>query len=459
MNIQELVENWLRYFNRNYPRYLNSYNEPRYQAKIFLFYSYQLFSRLNEIRYWDDYIQSLENIFLRDPSNDYYGHRNPQNSTRNQPIALEWVITFEIIKSIGFPGNQSAQEKLVKYVKQYFYEIEQNLEMEKFHDLMICSSIGVPKLPNNISWISKWLLKNYDSEKVSPHNLVAYLNFFHEINDMNTLGKEMVDVLINWIKNNSESPRRQILALARIITKLEWVSELYRKDILDIQKKKFFACLANIKQIDWVNSPLILEAAYFFSTEQEKREIQHILLENLTSAKFYKLKDIFPFLKENVKLDNFEKEVLSIKEKCIQNPTKVMCENCLKEPQGECWTRILAKILGVTPSTHFSFEIGDIVKYTHQKGIYFVIKSGKIDRQRGEGDVLFRQCVSLFNTDYALVFYLNPHYTAPMVIEPIRRTCTNMQTNPIFFVIERNYIFQIYAYYKEINPEIDATIT
>lgn len=453
MLIQKLVENWIKYFNRNYPNYLNSFKEPRYQAKSFLFYSYKLFLRLNEISYWDNYIQSLENIFLRDPSNDYYGHRNPKNSTRSQPISLEWVTTFEIIKVLDFPGNQSAEQKLVKYVNHYFEEIKNDLEVEKFQDLMISSSLDVPKIDDMSEWFLEWLKANYNSEIASPHNIVSYLDFLYKIDSENILITKMIEDLVNWVEKNNESPERRILVLARIILNLDWVHELTTKKIFNKIKEDFFENLEKIKQITWHNSPLILEAAYYLHKEQERKTIQHILLENLTNAKIYKIMDLFPFLKSYVKLDQLEEEVLSIKEKCTQHPTADMCMNCINEPQGICWTRILAKILGTTPSTHFSFEIGDVVKYTHQKGIYFVIKADKITKMRREGDILYRQCTSLFISDFSLVFYFNPHYTAPMVIEPIKKISTNMKTKPIFFVLERNHIFQIYNHYKEMESE------
>ena len=66
---------------------------------------------------------------------------------------------------------------------------------------------------------------------------------------------------------------------------------------------------------------------------------------------------------------------------------------------------------------HSGYEIADTVIYEYHRGTYIVMKADPITRQIGEGDVLFRQCVSLFSKPYALVLYLNPYETAPFVIE------------------------------------------
>jgi len=67
--------------------------------------------------------------------------------------------------------------------------------------------------------------------------------------------------------------------------------------------------------------------------------------------------------------------------------------------------------------------------------------------------VLFRQCVSLFSIDHALVIYLNPCETAPFIIEKIKKAASNSKTNPRFEVIDNKYIRQIYSEYLEKEKE------
>jgi len=135
-----------------------------------------------------------------------------------------------------------------------------------------------------------------------------------------------------------------------------------------------------------------------------------------------------------------------------------MCKSCVDHKKGECWIRILSKITGVRPWTHGPFEVADVVVYTFQKGIYFVIKAKEITKQRGEGDVLHRQCTQLFKNDHALVIYWNTFDTHPSVIEKIRDIASSMETNPRFEVIDKEYIRQVYKQYSQntkVNEEKD----
>lgn len=120
----------------------------------------------------------------------------------------------------------------------------------------------------------------------------------------------------------------------------------------------------------------------------------------------------------------------------------------MTEPQGECWIRILSKITGRDPWTHGPFEVADVVIYALERGIYFVIKAEPITKQRGEGDVLHRQCTTLLSNDHALVLYWNPFDTAPMVVENIRKIASSMSTNSRFEVVDKKYVRQIYKSYK-----------
>lgn len=65
----------------------------------------------------------------------------------------------------------------------------------------------------------------------------------------------------------------------------------------------------------------------------------------------------------------------------------------------------------------------------------------------GKGDVLYRQCVSLFSVDHALVLYLNLFDTAPIVIEEIKKAALTSKTNPVFEIIDQKYVRQIYRKY------------
>jgi hypothetical protein len=120
----------------------------------------------------------------------------------------------------------------------------------------------------------------------------------------------------------------------------------------------------------------------------------------------------------------------------------------MRVPQGECWIRIIAKVTDTHPNIHSINEIADMVIYNFKRGVYFVIKAKPLTKQRGEGDILYRQCVQLFNRPYALVLYWNPHFTNPTIIEKIREAENNMKTNPRFEVVDKRFIQQIYNYYK-----------
>ena len=82
-----------------------------------------------------------------------------------------------------------------------------------------------------------------------------------------------------------------------------------------------------------------------------------------------------------------------------------------------------------------------------------MIKSNPIIKQKGEGDTLLRQCVSLFSIDHALVLYLNPSDTAPHIIEGIRQAAANSKKNPRFEVIDNKYLRQMYKEYVKKEKE------
>jgi len=77
MQRDELLDLWLEHHNEKYINYSYSQNEPRYYTKKFFLYSYNFFKIFdNEFQ---DYLERYLHIFLRDPSNDYYGYRSPND--------------------------------------------------------------------------------------------------------------------------------------------------------------------------------------------------------------------------------------------------------------------------------------------------------------------------------------------------------------------------------------------
>lgn len=75
MNVADLAEYWAKKHNEHYTKYLMNEKEPRYELKTFFFNSYRLFKRLE--KGWGTYLLGYQNLFRRDPSNDYYKYRDP----------------------------------------------------------------------------------------------------------------------------------------------------------------------------------------------------------------------------------------------------------------------------------------------------------------------------------------------------------------------------------------------
>jgi hypothetical protein len=190
-----------------------------------------------------------------------------------------------------------------------------------------------------------------------------------------------------------------------------------------------------------------MDALYKLSTGRIKNTINDKIASEITPSIFFKLKNIFHFLDENNELIELQNEISKIKEKCIQSPSRELCRTCMSESRGRCWIRILSKVTGVAPWSHGGNEVADVVVYTLAQGIYFVIKSNSITSQRGEGDILYRQCTQLFSSDHALVLYWNPSDTHPSVIENIKKIASSIRTNPRFEVVDKKYIRQVYNYY------------
>ena len=451
MDMNELIDQWLRHHNEKYVEYLFNEREPRWHTKQFFLYSYRLILRLGHDRDWVEYVERYKDLFRRDPSNDYYGHRSPIDSEKARENSLEWANTFELVGLVGFPYNKSAKEKMLKNAHRYIEEAKASPEKDN-HDIMLCSAVKF--LPQEFKgyrdWLLSWISEYINTSDPTPHQIIAYLNVLEDSHGYD-LRDRLLKKLLSWIKSPSGTSRRQILIWARLSTRLEWISQFSNPDMQKLLKENFFKCLNEIHSIEWHNLPIILEAAYKLSDFRKKESIQNEIARRITPPRFFKFKEIFPFLDEREEYPELQSEVEKIKEKCRQSPSRELCKRCMKEPQGECWIRILAKVTDTTPWTHGPFEIADVVIYTLERGVYFVIKANPITQQRGEGDVLYRQCSDLFSNNHALILYWNPYDTAPMVIERIRRLAASMRTNPRFEVIDKKYIRQVYKQYKEIT--------
>lgn len=445
MDIDRLIKIWVEPFNEHYTNYLFNEQEPRYYEKQFFLYSYNLFNRLGGD--WGEYIKQYSELFRRDPSNDYYGSRNPCEliEDKARKNSLEWAVIFEIVNKIGFPYNNSAKTKLLDNAKKYLSMAKQS-PVINFHDIMLCSAVeNLPDYFKEIrEWIPSWVSTHIQTPETSVHQLIAYLNALKNISHTDDIKSELIKRVSSWVGSPTETSRRQILIWARLATRLEWTGVFSNSEAQLKLKTNFFQNLNSVHDIDWANRPIILETAYKLSDSDRKESIKSEIARQITPSRFFKFKEIFSFLNERDELAELQSDVEKIREKCQSSPTIELCKRCMSEPQGECWIRILSKITGRTPWTHGPFEVADIVIYTFDQGIYFVIKANPITRQRGEGDVLYRQCTKLFSNDHALVIYWNPHDTAPAVIERIREVAASMSTNPRFEIIDKKYIRQIY---------------
>lgn len=453
MQQNELMEKWIHLHNKHYINYCYEFKEPRYNTKQFFLYSYKLLHRMNSDNRWTDYLDKYSDIFRRDPANDYYGYRDPtdQNPDNARKNSIEWINIFEINNLIGFPYNESAKEKMLKNSKKFLLQSLKSLP--DYHtDIMICSAIEF--MPNYFGDLRNiffdWLEIYISENEFTPHQMIAYLNALKGSDNYKSLRNKIIRKLLYWIKNPEDTARRQILIWARLVTRLEWCPEIFDQEIQRLLRTNFFECFNQMPkppQSDWQNIPILLEALYCLSTPDMKKRINDIISSEVTPPIYFKLRDIFNFLDEGAELIELQNEIAVIKEKCRQAPSKDLCQTCMESPQGKCWIRILSKTTGVAPWSHGGFEVADVVVYTLNQGIYFVIKSNNITSQRGEGDVLYRQCTQLFNSDHALILYWNPLDTHPSVIDNIRKIASSMNTNPRFEVVDKKYMRQIYKYY------------
>jgi len=450
MRQEELMDSWIKFHNKHYINYCYESKEPRWNTKQFFLYSYKLLNRLNYDNRWADYLSKYSEIFRRDPADDYYGYRDPSDPDpeKARKNSLEWANIFELNSLVGFPYNESAKKKMLKRSERFLSNALKSLPYSH-HDILCCSAIEF--MPEHYRFLSddffKWMDEYSSNNEVTPHQIIAYLNALKNFDEYNYLKNILIEKLLFWIRNTEETSRRQILIWARLATRIEWCLELSDNDIQETIKTNFFNCLREIYQLDWYNIPIIMDALYKLSTGRIKNTINDKIASEITPSIFFKLKNIFHFLDENNELIELQNEISKIKEKCIQSPSRELCRTCMSESRGRCWIRILSKVTGVAPWSHGGNEVADVVVYTLAQGIYFVIKSNSITSQRGEGDILYRQCTQLFSSDHALVLYWNPSDTHPSVIENIKKIASSIRTNPRFEVVDKKYIRQVYNYY------------
>ncbi|MCW3985294.1 MAG: hypothetical protein NWE91_02650 [Candidatus Bathyarchaeota archaeon] len=447
MNYLDLTNYWITKHNKNYYKYMKSIEEPRYGVKTFFLNSYYLFRTLGEE--WENYLERYPNLFKRDPANDYYKYRDPTERGNERQNSLEWTTAFEIVAGFGFPHNESAKEDFLIYSKR-FLERAMRSPNTRWVDFMLASAVA--HLPNQYVDVKErlpsQLEKHVQNGDLSPHHLMIYLKALRQYEGHGELRARIVSKLMNWIQNPVENyARRQILILARLITRMQWLKDLTESGIKEIIANRFIHALNSVHHVDWSCSPMILEACFICADETKKDNIQSVLARNLTPSTFFKFQELFPFLNPKDNALEVQSYVTKIREKCKPSVSENECRDCMEKKQGDCWIRILAKLTNTEPKLHSGYEIADKVIYSLQQGVYIVIKADPISRQRGEGDVLYRQCGSLFSIDHALVLYLNPCETAPFVIEEIRRVASNSAKNPRFEVIDQKYIRQMYKEY------------
>jgi hypothetical protein len=447
VEIDDLVDYWLKKFSTHYIEYKNSEKEPRYGDKQFLLNSYiflQTLSKENDD--WNKYLTEFGELFLRDPAADFYGYRSPVARGKERENTLEWANIFRIVNLVGYPHNKSAKEKMLINARKYIEEAKKS-PGENYHDIMICAAIEF--LPNQFEshkeWLASWITESISKSKPTSHQLIAYLGALKGEKHIR-LRHRLFEFLRLWMKNPAGNSEKQILIWARIFNRLDVLN--LQEDIESINNN-LFKCLRDVYNFtgNWSNTPLILDAIYQLSSEEIKRKIHDKIFE-IVPSKIYRLKEIFPFLDENISLLGLQGEVEGIKEKC-EHISKENCNNCIEDPRGECWMRILAKITGRNPSPHGPTEVADYVVYKFEQGIYFVIKARPVNGK--EGDRLFRQCVKLFSSDHALVFYWNPHETAPSVLKEIREAAASATTKPQFMIVPSECIRQVLRKYKELS--------
>jgi len=446
MNYEDLTHYWINKHNEKYYEYLKSIEEPRYSVKTFFLNSYRLFKTLG--KEWEDYLEGYSALFRRDPANDYYKYRDPTQESVERRNSLEWTTAFEIVAAVGFPHNESAKRDFIKYSRE-FLEKAMKSPNSMWVDFMLSSAVA--HLPNVYADVEKWfpsqLEKYIQNEDVGPNQLIMYLKALSKYEGQTELRAKILSKLMEWIQNPVGTSNKQVLVWARLITSMQWLEDLKKPEIKEILISNFVRALNAVYQVDWANSPIFLEAFYLITDEAKRIDMQKILVNRLTPSSFLKFQELFPFLDLDDEALEVKDTVIQVKEKCKACVSQVECENCIKNKQGDCWIRILAKLTNTSPKLHSGYEVADKVIYRLQQGVYVVIKATPIAKMTGEGDVLFRQCCSLFSIDHALVLYLNSFETAPTVIEEIKKVASNSIKNPRFEVIDHKYIRQIYKKY------------
>lgn len=446
MKPTDLANYWIAKHNKHYSKYLMSYKEPRYDLKTFFLYSYHFFKTLEEG--WGDYLVGYSNLFRRDPADDYYKYRDPTDEERGRQNSLEWVAAFEIFAEVGFPHNESATDDFLKYSRMFLEKAKRSPSLE-WMDFILCSAVA--NLPTRYGVIKKWLpsqLEKYVKEgNPSPHQLMIYLKALSRYEDQKELRNQTLSKLIEWIKNPGGTFERQVNIWARLITRMQWLPELSNGETKRIIVDNFVRSLSAVYSVEWSNSPMVLEASYLIADNEKKKEIEQILANGLAPASFIGLRELFDFLISEDEALEVQDAARKVKEKCKGSISQKECRDCITNKKGDCWIRILSKLTHTEPKLHSGYEVADKVIYSLQQGIYIVVKTEEIPKQVGEGDVLYRQCVSLFSVDHALVLYLNLFDTAPIVIEEIKKVASTSKTNPVFEIIDQKYVRQIYREY------------
>jgi len=141
MRSNRLIDSWISLHNKHYVNYCYESKEPRWHTKQFFLYSYRFLNRLNKDNRWTEYLSKYSEIFRRDPSNDYYGYRDPcdQDPEKARKNSLEWANLFELNALVGFPYNESAKEKMLNRAEKFLKNASKSPQ-DYFHDIMLCSA-------------------------------------------------------------------------------------------------------------------------------------------------------------------------------------------------------------------------------------------------------------------------------------------------------------------------------
>lgn len=451
MDHNKLADDWIRTFNKQYQDYLYNGKEPRYFKKTFFLNTFYLFNTFGGE--WKDYLEKYQEIFKRDPSNDYYKYRDPlvENSEEKRRNTLEWATLFEIVSQVGYPHNNSAKDNLLSYSRQFLKKGMNNPNSD-WIDFMFSSAVA--NLPDEFPFLKDWLpgqISEYIKEECTPHQYMTYLTALRNYDSQKELKDEILNKLKEWIISPKGNPETQTLIWTRLITRCGWLLELMGDDIQEESKKNFLKNLEKVKILNWAYHPMFLECYYLCSDESIQEGILSKVNKEVTPSTFLKIKEIFPFITETDEVFEYNEEIKKIREKCSKNPTQEKCKSCATTKIDDCWIRIISKVTNTEPRPHSGFEVADVVIYNLEQGVYIVIKAKPIKSFAKDGNALIRQCIDLFSHDYALVLYLNPHGTAPHVIEYIRDAAARSRTNPRFGVVDPKYIRQIYKKYKSMQ--------